>query len=145
MWNLFTVNNKDTDVVQVALLLTLNRFYTSSSISIVDFEQANVYWIGKHLLKGYKEEWYIFVLIVMISLFKVQLSKHHILSLGFILFLLFAALNRFTVAFNVLFWCFFHNFSLVFTYGLFQPFHATVSFCTSWKQEVFVLSGQILF
>ena len=118
MWNLFTVN-KDTDVVQVALLLTLNSFYTSSSISIVDFEQANVYWIGKHLLKGYKEEWYIFVLIVMISLFKVQQSKHQILSLGFILFLLFAALNKFTVAFNILFWCFFHNFWLLFTYGLF--------------------------
>ena len=33
---------KLTDVILVFLLLTLNRFHTFSSVSIVDFEQVNV-------------------------------------------------------------------------------------------------------
>ena len=46
---LFKVNNRNTrkryelssNIVLVSLLLTLNTFYTSSNVSIVDFEQVN--------------------------------------------------------------------------------------------------------
>ena len=48
MWNMFKVNNKNTRnkkylsdviyVVLIILLLTLNKFHTSFSVFIVDFE-----------------------------------------------------------------------------------------------------------
>ena len=45
---MFKVNNKKkknvTDVVLVFLLLSLNKFYTLFSISIIHFEQVNVNW-----------------------------------------------------------------------------------------------------
>ena len=45
---MFKVNNKIkknvTDVVLVFLLLSLNKFYTLFSVSIIHFEQVNVNW-----------------------------------------------------------------------------------------------------
>ena len=45
---MFKVNNKKkknvTEVVLVFLLLSLNKFYTLFSISIIHFEQVNVNW-----------------------------------------------------------------------------------------------------
>ena len=35
-----------TDVVLVFLLLTLNIFHNFSNVSIVDFEQVNITWVG---------------------------------------------------------------------------------------------------
>ena len=38
--------NDVTDVVLVFLLLTLNIFHKFSNVSIVDFEQVNITWVG---------------------------------------------------------------------------------------------------
>ena len=44
MWNLFKVNNKDTDVVVVSWLFILNKFRTCSDVYIVDLEQVSAGW-----------------------------------------------------------------------------------------------------
>ena len=43
---MFKVNNKDTGVILVSLLLTLNMFHTLFSVSIVNFEQVNAGVVG---------------------------------------------------------------------------------------------------
>ena len=43
---MFKVNNRDTKTtVTVSLLLNLSTIHQFSSVSIVDFEQANVCWV----------------------------------------------------------------------------------------------------
>ena len=49
MWNMFKDNNKDTRTTPVVscsgvLLLTLNIFYTFSSVSVINFEHVNTGW-----------------------------------------------------------------------------------------------------
>ena len=50
---MFKVNNKDTrtTLLALALLLTLSIFHFFSSVSIIDFEQVNVCWIGRAFTK----------------------------------------------------------------------------------------------
>ena len=52
------VNNKDTGVVLVSLLLTLDIFHTFSSVSIINFEQVNVCWVeNKKAFKNRQGYW----------------------------------------------------------------------------------------
>ena len=51
-WNyniMFKVNNKDSRTKSMTFLLTLNIFYFYSSVSIVNFEKINVWWVGKEI------------------------------------------------------------------------------------------------
>ena len=48
---MFKADNKNTNVVLVFLLLTLNIFHTFFSVYIVDFEQVNVSREGLQLYK----------------------------------------------------------------------------------------------
>ena len=44
---MFKVNNKDTRKTPVtSLLFFLNMFHTLSSVSIVDFQKGNIFWVS---------------------------------------------------------------------------------------------------